>query len=292
MTRPDQYSYIGGSRAAAIMGYDPHTSPLDVFLEYTGLYREDRPTTPAMEWGLSLESWVADQFCQRHDHTVEQAKFETHPEYPFIAGHADFYLTDSAELLETKTTTTERYDVALPPYVLWQCQHYMLVHGCSVCHVYVAVLHRTEFIYYRVEADAAMQEAMIQQYLEFWECVATGTPPTPKTTQDFGRMYSEPNDLVALATSAQKETLRKLIFVKSEIERLEDQKRLLDEELKWSLGNYQRVEFPDHVVTWTPCRNKRFNAGLFKETHPDLHSQFVEETKYRRFQIRTKKRAS
>jgi predicted phage-related endonuclease len=272
------------------MGYNERKTPLDIFLEYTGIYRESREMTPAMEWGLELESWVADQFCKRHGCEVDPGKFEIHPEFNFVGGHADFYLQGTTEILETKTTNTERYDSYLPPSVAWQCQHYMLVHGCTVSHVFIAVLHRTEFIYYRVESDARMQQAMLDVYQDFWRCVETCTPPIPRNSSDFGRLHVETRDSVAIANQKQRGMLSRFLEVKEQLEILGEEKKSLDEELKWSFGDSQRVEFPEHVATWSPVRSSRFNSGLFKQENPEIYAKYIQPSSYRRFQIRNKQR--
>ena len=60
---------IGGSDASAILGINPSSSPLKVYLDKIGK-GEEPETTEAMRQGTDLEAYVAERF-RSEEHTSE-----------------------------------------------------------------------------------------------------------------------------------------------------------------------------------------------------------------------------
>ena len=102
---------IGGSDAAAAVGLNPYTSPLELWLDKTG--RADgmpRPdpddTTSPTYWGTLLEPIVAASYTKQTGNRVRRVNAVLrHPTIPFMLANLDREIVGAreAQILECKT---------------------------------------------------------------------------------------------------------------------------------------------------------------------------------------------
>ena len=87
----DHTGRIGASRAPAILGLDPYTSPYDAWLEIKGEREDDGTLHEAAHWGTVLEDIVVRQGYEPRTGMKTQRVNQTlrHPDAPFITCHLD-----------------------------------------------------------------------------------------------------------------------------------------------------------------------------------------------------------
>lgn len=102
VTGPDRAAWlarrragIGGSDAAAVVGLHPWLSPLGLFFDKTGAVGADTEPTEAMEWGIRLESVVAQAWSEKNQQPIKRfppydpANILAHPEHPWMIANLD-----------------------------------------------------------------------------------------------------------------------------------------------------------------------------------------------------------
>mgnify|MGYP003303722454 CR=1 FL=1 len=99
-------SGIGGSEAAAVLGYSRFATPLDVWAKKTGLEESDNDS-PVMLRGRIREPQIIQEYANVTGKTIYKAENLTHPEYPFI--HANFDgMIPGDRIIEAKTAQAVR----------------------------------------------------------------------------------------------------------------------------------------------------------------------------------------
>lgn len=288
--RPNEYSYIGGSKVPVIMGVSKYQTAVELWLEYCGINEREPEFNEAMRWGLELEPWAIRRFEDEFAFKWEECEFTTHPDYHFLGGHPDGLLKNSEGLYvgiyEGKTTTTSRFTNGVPDDVYWQCQHYMLLVDMPVTWLWVCELHNQRFYHYEINANEDAQAQMVTECQKFWNCVQSKTPPAPQKSTDLVLLFPEPREGSLQGTNQQSEWVERIEELRDLIGPLDEERKALEEQLKLSLGDYAKLETGDHAVYWTPVKTSRFNNAAFKKQHPELHSQFQTDSYYRRLNIK------
>ena len=96
---------IGGSDAAGILGLNPYSSPLAVYMDKKGLTPE-REDNLAMELGRELEEFVAKKFEAATGKKVRRKNaIVINPRYPFAHANLDRVVVGEDAILECKTTS-------------------------------------------------------------------------------------------------------------------------------------------------------------------------------------------
>jgi predicted phage-related endonuclease len=292
--RPDPSTYIGGSDAPVLMGYGyGGKSATDLWMEMTGKKEMPVVDNEPARWGLMLEPFVGNEFASKMQVELEPGVFTQHSEFQWVGGHPDYTFTSSQSgrnrNLECKTSMARNYKDGLPMGTYWQCQHYNFITGAEGCDVYVACLDTREFMHYRVEANLDDFQNMMGVYDEFWYYVQADKPPPAKSSHDLEIFHTEPNELVADATPKQCQMVADLEEIKIQLKPLEEKKKLLEESLKFSMGENQKLNLGNATVTWKPVTTKRFDSKAFQRANPALYDQFKSESISRRFSITHKK---
>jgi len=194
---------IGGSDAAAIMGFSPFRSAFEVWLEKTGRqeFEMSKETHPWLYWGHKLEPIVADEYSIMTGHELTECEDTIiHREHKWMLGHPDRLITGTKKLLECKIAreTTASRDWGLEadevklPYII-QVQHYMALTGCTEADIAV-LIGNSDFRIYTIPRDDELIGMIIDQCGTFYnEYVLTDIPPQPKDGKDA--MYMWPKDL-------------------------------------------------------------------------------------------------
>lgn len=191
---------VTASDCAAILGVDPWSSPLSVYLDKT----EDTADNGAGEaayWGTALEHVVATEWGMRH--RAEGLRVCPTPgllgsaEHPFMLATLDREVVDirgpipeweshavAAKVpLECKTTGLRNDEKWLesgspPERVQAQVMHQMIV--CEAPRAYVACLVGGQsYREWTIEFDPQLAETIIALEAEFWQRVEDRNPPAP-----------------------------------------------------------------------------------------------------------------
>ena len=265
----ERKSGIGGSDAAAILGFSPWTTPVGIWLDKTGRALP-QPETEAMRIGTELEDFVARRYSQETGREVRRFNRMVHkgcllgnfdrlvvPEGEKIASYQGEIRTDT--LLECKTSSREWED-GVPIYYQIQVLHYMgLEPKFRQADVAALFLTRKHFEIYRVERDdeliAAMQERLVQWWEEF---VAGDKMPPPTNEEDCRLLWARSNPGKSVETTAEvKEKLDRYVALKEDEKRAKEAAELVKSDICAFLADAEVLTGADGkpLLTWKSAKD-------------------------------------
>lgn len=285
---------IGGSEASALMGQNPYSSPLRVYMDKLGK-GEDKVTTEAMRQGTDLEAYVAERFTEETGMKVRKVnKILQHPEYPWMLANIDRDIVGVNAGLECKTTSPYskyKFDEGeINPHYYWQSMHYMAVTGAEKWYVAVLVLGKS-FIVFPVDRDEDAIKTLIDVEREFWEHhVVPKEPPVPTggdaDDEALDMIYpvgEDSPDEVELDSLESILDLRDLTVTRRD--ELNAEIREYDQQLKVALGENQHGFSAKWRVNWTNTTTNRVDTKLLKEKYPEIAAEVTRPTVGRRFTV-------
>ena len=182
----ERKSGLGGSDAAAALGYSKYDSPADVF---DSKQEEAIPkaATPAMERGTILEPIVADMWKVRTGLGIRRQPMRRHKEHDCIIGNIDrqVFATDDAgtSLLEIKCPGLNMFQEyklkGLNEDIICQIMHYLAVYGYDQIHVALFNAEKWELLKLDpIERDDSFIAELVDREVHFWkEFVMKGVRP-------------------------------------------------------------------------------------------------------------------
>lgn len=274
---------IGGSDVAAIMGLSPWRTPYQVWEDKTGR-AEDQPETPALYWGRLLEDPIRQAYADRTGLTVTKPdRMFTSKEHPFMLANLDGIASDG-RLVEFKTTSRsdgwgEEGSDEIPDYYMTQVQHYMYVMGALRADVGVLIAGR-DFRIYTVEADAELQQMLIEAESKFWELVKTDTPPGINSTADASRRWRTAT--AKKVVSADAETLsawEDLCAIRHQIDVLKEEEDLLKTHIMRAMKDAVSLKADGKTLaSWSlPSARKTVDTKRLKEEFPDVYDAVLKQ---------------
>jgi putative phage-type endonuclease len=297
---------LGGSDAAAALGWSPWKTPLKLYLEKRGeIAEEDISGKPVVEWGCRLEDVIADAYAEKMGVKVARVNsILRHPKYPFIGASLDRRVVGVPRGLEVKTTSfmagrdEEKWGETgtdqVPIQYRFQCQHYMAVTGYAEFHLAVLV-GGNDFRIYIIPRNDIMIDAMIDLEVEFWRGVQNGIPPTSKTIADvrmkFGAHVGGSVIEADAAAQGYVEEYLALAGMLKEAKKLEDRR----DDLQTLIGEYMgtnetlAVGGVPRISFKAQSTGKRLPAS-FRESEPAIFEQYAVEGTTRVMRILAEKK--
>lgn len=295
---------IGGSDASVVCGVNNYKSPVELFMEKTGVSEfEQQASEEAGEsayWGKVLESVVRTEFTKRTGIPVtEVPKLLRSKEYPFMLANLDGvckHPTYGTCIFEAKTASAYKaaeWEDTIPQEYMLQLHHYLAVTGYAGAYIAVLIGGNT-FKYRFIERDEELISKLIQWENDFWEHVKSDIPP-PLDGSEASAKYlknrfpsSVPRSKVKLPDSAI-ELIHQYDEACSKDEQFAEQKQRAENLLKEMLGDNEVGIAGDRVITWKTVSQERLDSKALKADQPSLYSKYANQSSYRRFAI---KRAS
>lgn len=210
---------VGGSDAATILGINPFTDVLALYLDKCGeAPPEDKDfLKESRYWGSVLEQPVCDRYAEETGYKIQKSnQMIRSKEHPFMIANIDRKVIGEDRRIgfEAKTAAFkegwgESGSDEIPPYIMCQCQHYLAVTGYDVWDLAVLIGNR-DFRQYRILPLQHIIDQLIEAEEEFWDRVENGVPPEPQwqsaaTTRLIKSLYPGTNgSVVALPAVTQK----------------------------------------------------------------------------------------
>lgn len=208
---------IGASEAAAICGFDPWRSALDIFMEKTGrLHPDTKETSHAALLGHALEPMVLDWAESKLGtirRTVEIKGIDTDLHFPLVV-HLDGLLESNRHPVEAKTHGIlsppnldlwgEEGSDEVPKWILIQCMTQMIALGVwkekCVCHVPVFIGGGKGFRMYHIPFKLSLAHHIIEVLAQFWnDHVLKDDPPDGTISEEIAkRIKREPGKVVTI----------------------------------------------------------------------------------------------
>lgn len=284
---------IGGSDAGAVCGLNPYRTAIQVYYDKTSDSIED-VDNEAMRQGRELEEYVAKRFCEASGKKVRRANAMFYDEKNlFMLADVDRMIVGENAGLECKTASPyseEKWrDDKIPLSYQLQCYHYMSV--CNADSWYIAVLiYGRDFKYYRIERDDEVIENLIRIEKEFWnEYVLKRVIPDPDGSKTADAAIAErfkESRSITIPLSGFDERLERRQELLSLLEKIETEKRQIDQELKLYLGDAEIAENEHYRVSWKNFSRSSIDEKRLKAEQPEIYEKYRRETTSRRFTVK------
>lgn len=285
---------IGGSEAGAICGFNPYTSAMAVYLDKTSDEIKEIDNE-AMRQGRDLEEYVARRFCEATGKKVRRANaIYCSEEHPFMFANVDRMVVGEDAGLECKTASAynaEQWkDGEVPMHYQIQCHHYMAVTGANAWYIAVVILGR-DFKYVKIDRDEELIRNLIHIEAHFWkEHVMKQSMPSPDGSDAaeslISNYYKFAKEQAKIELQGYHEKLRRRLELNDLIERMEKEKKQIEQEIKLAMADAEIAVCDDFYVTWKNMCTKRLDTDRLKEEQPEIYRQFIKEIQTRRFMIK------
>lgn len=267
---------LGGSDIAVVMGLSKYKTPMQLWQEKTGLVEsEDIDSEPAY-WGIQLEDLVAKEYAKRTGNKVQRVNAQLkHHTHNWMAGNIDRAVVEpgtvarvdksgklkgAAGILECKTASTYLAGMwdgdSAPVQYVAQCQWYMAITGAAWTDLAV-LIGGQQFKIIRIEADAEIQQALIEAGKTFWnDCVLAGVPPAPQTSAEVIQLYPQSLADSVLASYSLEQSVIRLKEINEQIKTLEAEQEACKTEIQLALADKDTlVDAAGNVlVTWKSAK--------------------------------------
>lgn len=284
---------IGGSDAGAICGLNPYRTAMQVYYDKTSEEVEELDNE-AMRQGREFENYVARRFTEATGKKVRRANYMFQDKvHPFMLADVDRMIVGENAGLECKTASPyledKWKDGNIPMSYQIQCHHYMAV--CNAEAWYIAVLiYGKEFKYYKIERDEQIIADLIQIEKDFWEnYVEKKVLPEPDGSKIADSVIAEyfKNTLTeTIPLTGFDEKLKRRQELVEVIDRMDTEKKQIEQELKMYLGEAEQAENESFRVTWKAVSSKRIDVTRLKEEEPEIYEKYLQTTKSRRFMVK------
>lgn len=262
---------IGGSDAAGILGLNPYSSPLAVYMDKKGLIPE-REDNLAMWLGREMEEVVAKRFEIETGKKVRRKNaIVINPRYPFAHANVDRVIVGENAGLECKTTSElnmRRYkNGEYPANYYVQCQHYNAICGFDRMYLKIIVGNREEKLFV-IERDEDEIDSLMAQEQAFYEnYLLANTMPEPNGSDRDGALisaeYPREDDSEALDLSDMKECFEAYVAANALKAHYEAVINKAKQDIEARLGSASTGFCGGHKVTWrTQTRNDIDKAAL------------------------------
>lgn len=284
---------IGGSDAGAICGFNPYRSAMQVYYDKTSDEIEDIDNE-AMRQGREMEEYVARRFTEQTGKKVRRANTMFYDERnPFMFADVDRMVVGENAGLECKTASPFMAEYwagdKIPLSYQMQCYHYMSV--CNADAWYVAVLiYGREFKVYKLERDEEIIANLIQLEKNFWENhVLKRILPDPdgsKLADSVIAEYFKESTSAVIPLRGFDDKLKRREELVVLMDKLESEKRQIEQELKMYMGDAEKAENKLFRVSWKAIVSSRLDAKALQEQEPEIYQRYLKQTNSRRFTVK------
>lgn len=286
-------SGIGGSDAGAVCGLNPYRTAMQVYQDKVSEEIEEMDNE-AMRQGREFEDYVAKRFMEATGKKVRRANAMFYnEEYPFMLADVDRMVVGENAGLECKTASPYMADKwkdgNIPLSYQIQCYHYMAV--CNADAWYIAVvIYGREFKYYKIERDEAVIADLIQIEKAFWENhVMKQQIPDPdgsKLADSVIAEYYKNSIADTIPLTGFNEKLERRQELSELIGRMDMEKKKIEQELKLYLGENERAENEQFMVSWKSVQSNRLDEKRLKEEEPEIYEKYKKSVSSRRFTVK------
>lgn len=286
-------SGIGGSDAGAVCGLNPYRTAMQVYQDKVSEEIEE-VDNEAMRQGREFEDYVAKRFMEATGKKVRRANAMFYnEENPFMLADVDRMVVGENAGLECKTASPYMADKwkdgNIPLSYQIQCYHYMAV--CNADAWYLAVvIYGREFKYYKIERDEVVIADLIQIEKTFWENhVLKQQIPDPdgsKLADSVIAEYYKNSIADTIPLTGFNEKLERRQELSELIGRMDMEKKKIEQELKLYLGENERAENEQFMVSWKSVQSNRLDEKRLKEEEPEIYEKYKKSVSSRRFTVK------
>lgn len=290
----ERKSGIGGSDAGAICGLNPYRSPIAVYQDKTSTETDDTDSE-SMRQGRDFEDYVARRFMEETGKKARRANvIYKSREHPFLFANVDRMIIGENAGLECKTASAysaDRWkDGHIPESYELQCHHYMAVTGADAWYIAVVILGK-DFLWHRIERDEDLIRNLISIESDFWNNhVIPHIMPEPDGSESSERLIRQ---MTGKATYEKEipltgfdEQLNRRMEIAELIDRLDTEKKTIEQKLKLYMGDAEIAENNRYRITWKNSQTERLDTKALKQEEPEIYQKYAKTTESRRFLVK------
>lgn len=285
---------IGGSDAGAVCGLNPYSSPMQVYYDKTSDEISDFDNE-AMRQGRDFEDYVARRFCEETGFKVRRANAIYYDEeYPFMLADADRLLVGQNAGLECKTVSPYSADKwkngKIPLSYQIQCYHYMSVFHADTWYL-AALVFGKELIIRKLTWDEEIIQNLRQIERSFWENhVLSRRLPQPDGSDVSDRLlleaFGKAEEGNCVPLSGFKDKIARRNELAGLIDRMDTEKKQIEQELKLFLGTAESAEGEGYRVSWKNILSNRVDSERLKKEQPGIYQAYLKPVNSRRLTIK------
>lgn len=263
---------IGGSDAAAILGYSPWKSEMDVYMDKLGLNPQSTGTgDPHRQFLLNLGTELEPVIARLYEKETKERVYQPtvvpvrHPEHDFLIGTPDRLVQGRTIGVELKSESLYADEFGEPgtdqvPYnYLIQCAHYMAVMDYDQWDV--ALLKAgSAFLIYHIHRDIGLEMEMIDWLRDWWNLhIIRKVPPDMDGSEGWRRYLKQkyPRDLLPVKR-VDDQALSAVAFLKTIRQTIDDNelaKTHAENALKDMIGEHAGITGDFGTITWRKSRD-------------------------------------
>lgn len=234
---------IGGSEAAAILGFNPYKTALQVWAEKTGKVEpEDLSGNEAVQNGKKLELPILEIYRERTGRNVEPLfdRLFVNKDRDFLVCHPDGAITGESQgdgVYEGKFSQTPDWEEGVPLMYKIQLQHNIHVVGASWGSV--ANLYGKRLLHWDFERDNDFISALVEALENFWtRHVIADVPPEPtaKDNKFISKLHPKDNGATVFLPEPYLEVDAEIVKLKERIRNDEARVEELEARIKSVIG--------------------------------------------------------
>lgn len=266
----ERKSGIGGSDAAAVLGYSRWATPLHVWLEKRGEFLE--PATDEerewLWWGRHVEPLIAKRYALQTGREVwsPQRIYRDRLD-PLLIGTPDYLeVEENGDGLECKTARNPSdWGPAgtdeIPIEYLIQCTHYAMVTDRPAWNLAVLVAG-SDFRVYHVRRDRDLEALMRERLVNWWRVhVEGGVRPDvdghERTREWIAQRYPVNGPELLRATPETEEVAAALAVATREVNAWEERKTAAQNQLKLAIGENAGMLGEGWKISWRTSKGRR-----------------------------------
>jgi len=252
---------ITGTDIGSILGINRYGSPISVFMDKIGLSEPISENEP-MFWGKALEPVIAARYERDNGVALTQGTFITKKE--IFGGTPDFLSPD--RLIEIKTagfyaakSWGESGTDQIPESYLCQVQWYLMLTDREIADIPV-LIGGQDYRTYTVVRNNALIDILTSSAEAFWnDCVVPQLAPpidnSAASKQFLESFFPRSRGNMLEATAESGNMARELKAMRDEIDRLEERKALIENQLKMAIGDNDGITGDKFKVTWRSAKD-------------------------------------
>lgn len=252
----------------------------------------------AAYFGSQLEDLVAKEFEKRSGKKVRRKNaMLKHPEHEFIIANVDRMIVGEKAILECKTTSAynvkEWENDEIPESYIIQVQHYLGVLGPEYKKAYFAVLiGGNKFVWKEIERDDELINLIFEQEIAFWNNhvlanIAPALNGSSAAEQYLKKRYDKAEKGKSVDfTSEYKYKIDEYLRIKNSMKSLEEQMKEIENQIKAEMQDAELGFVQNYQTEWKSITSNRVDTKKLKESFPEIYSQVVKESSYRKFGIK------
>ncbi len=250
-----------------------------------------------MRQGRDLEEYVAKRFSEELGLKVHRANAIYYdPDHPFMLADPDRIVSGTGMKVGLECKTVSAYNSAkwedgrIPPSYLAQVYHYMSVFNADYWYI-AAIVYGKDFIIRKVERDDSVIRDLRSIEEDFWKNnVQAGIMPAPDGTEASDKLITklygqaDPGNRIELTGFRDKLIRRQELT--DVIDRMDKEKKQIEQELKMYLGTAEEADGEGFRVTWKNVSSRRLDSTKLKTDDPETYMKYTKETNTRRLTIK------